>query len=198
MGTTIANVTPPDGVVPIETVLKSLPPEKLEASVVESAATQRVVSDPLPGPMLDAVANQELDVMTSKGKVTFRPVVIYDFTIFKKLNSPHYRTMLEANSGVKMEEMNIEDEELYEMIYQFTHSCKEIRAVLKKGREHYRELTTEEVGDKYNIQDLGVLLTGVATQIQNGFATMMAHGVDEDKDKDALDELGEKKSPPVS
>jgi hypothetical protein len=199
MGTTpTVDNTSGDKVVPIETVLKSLPQDKIEAAIVENAATLRVTNDPLPGPMLDAVANQELEVITSKGKIVFRPIVIYDFTLFKKLNSPHYRTMLEANSGVKIEEMNIEDEELYEMIYQFTHSCKEIRTLLKKGRENFRELATEEVGDKYNVQDLGVLLQGVATQIQKGFATMMAHGVEADKDKDALDEVGEKKTPSVS
>lgn len=188
MGTMSNQTVAPDGVVSAEMLAKVLPPEKLEEAVVSTAATSRVVADPLPGPMLDAVANTELEVMTSKGKVTFRPVVVYDFTIFKKLNSPHYRTMLERENNAELSAMNIDDEELYEMIYQFTHSCKEIRQVLKQGREQFRELATEEIGDKYDISDLNILLQGVATQIQKGFSTMMAHGAKEEENKDALDE----------
>lgn len=198
MGTT-PTVTPTgDKIVPIETLLKAVSPEKMETAIVENAATQRVISDPLPGPMLDAVANPEMDVMTSKGKVTFRPVVVYDFTIFKKINSPHYRTMLERETGVTVDELNIEDEELYEMVYQFTHSCKEIRALLRKGREIFRETAIEAIGDKYDMADLTILLNGVAAQIQKGFSTMMAHGPPEDKNADALDDLDKKKQVPVS
>jgi len=203
MGTNIPNTNLASGekIVPIDTLLKSISPEKLEDVVVTNAAASRVVNDPLPGPMMDAIVNQELEVMTSKGKVVFRPVVIYDFTIFKKLNSPHYRTMLEANSGEKIENMAIEDEELYEMIYQFTHTCKEIRAALRKGRDYFRELANEEIGDKYNVDDLGNLLKGVAEQIKKGFSTMMAHAAEEDKSSGdvALDKImAEKKIPPVT
>jgi hypothetical protein len=172
MGTNIENT------VPISELYKSVSPEKLEASVITSAATQRVISDPLPGPMLDAVANTEVEVITSKGKVILRPIVIYDFTIFKKINSPHYRTMLEGNSGGSLD---IEDEELYEMIYQFTHTCKEIRTILKKGREYFRDIATEEIADKYNMDDLKVLLDGVAVQVRKSFSTMVGHGPSEEK-----------------
>ena len=183
-----------DGAVSPEVLAKVLPQEKLEEAIVQQAATSRGVADPLPGPMLDAVVNQELEVVTSKGKVVFRPVVVYDFTIFKKINSPHYRTMLEKDNAEELKTMNIEDEELYEMIYQFTHTCKEIRNELKKGREHFREIATEEIGDKYDINDLNILLQGVATQIQKGFSTMMAHGAkEEDENKDGLDEALKKK-----
>ena len=179
--------------VSIETVMKSVPQAKLEEAIVSAAATSRVVSDPLPGPMLDAVANQELEIKTSRGVVVLRPVVVYDFTLFKKLNSPHYRTMLEqANSEFKTDELNVEDEELYEMIYQFTHTCKEVRTELKKGREQFREVATAAIADYFNMDDLQVLLEGVATQITKGFATMTAHGVP-DKEGEAPDELDKKK-----
>lgn len=189
MGTILTNT---DGTVPIETVLNSVPVNKLEESIVTSAATQRVVSDPLPGPMLDAVANQELEVKTSRGVVTLRPVVVYDFTIFKKLNSPSYRQMIEAtNKDFNQAELNIEDEELYEMIWQFTHTCKEMRAELKKGRDQFRELATNVVADIYSMEDLGKLLEGVATQINKAFGTMQSHGVIEEKGE--ADELDKKK-----
>lgn len=181
-----------DNIVSIDKITQALPAKTLEEHVISQQAISRVVSDPLPGPMLDAVANQELEVMTSQGKVILRPVVIYDFTIFKKLNSPHYRTMIEhANKQISAEEINVEDEELYEMIYQFTHTCKEIRQELKKGREQFREIATEEVADKYSMIDLGVLLNGIAQQINKGFATMTPYGTSE-KDESGDDVVKKK------
>jgi predicted DNA-binding protein (UPF0278 family) len=191
MGT---NITP-DGEVAIERVLTAVPQEKLVDSIVGTVATNRVVSDPLPGPMLNAVANQELEIITSRGKVILRPVVIYDFTIFKKINSPHYRTMLEAaNKDIEETDLKIEDEELYEMIFQFTHSCKEIRAILKKGREYFREVATESIADRYSMPDLEILLNGLAKQIQSGFATMVAHDVEtKENDSEISEEVSKKK-----
>ncbi len=181
-------------IVPIDEIKKALSPEKLEDSIIQSMATKRVIADPLPGPMLDAVANTDIEVNTSQGKVILRPVVAYDFTIFKKINSPHYKTMIERDTPEGIASITIEDEELYEMIYQFSHPCKHIRELLKKGRDHFREIATEEVGDKYDINDLNLLLTAIATQLQKGFSTMMAHGSKEDatlndKNADALDVL---------
>jgi hypothetical protein len=75
-----------DNIVAIDNLLQSIPKEKLEEAIIKNAATNRVINDPLPGPMIDAIVDQELTVTTSKGNVTFRPVVIYDFTIFKKIN----------------------------------------------------------------------------------------------------------------
>ncbi len=177
-------------------ISKILGKEKIEDIVVTSAASKRVVSDPLPGPMLDAVANQECEVKTSKGLVILRPVVMYDFTIFKKINSPHYRTMIEAENEREIELLDIQDEELYEMIYQFTHSCKETRILLKQSRDIFREAAIEEIAEKYEMGDLKSLLEGVAIQIQKGFSTMMAHEPSSDKDTtDPLDgEIKKKQS----
>jgi hypothetical protein len=93
--------------------------------------------------------------------------------------------MLEAGADKKeLESLKIEDEEMYEMIFQFTHSCKEIRSLLKKGRDAFREAAIEDIADKYSMSDLNILLNGVAKQIQKGFVTMVEHDVVENKDVD--------------
>ncbi len=184
MGTNQENSEAPN-LVPVSKIAEALGPEKFEEALIKGEASKRAAKDPLPGPVFDAVLGQPIEVKTSVDTVDVRPVVAYDFTLFKQLNGPVYRNMIEGAKDAK--DLEWTDEEGYELVYQFTNPCKEIRAALKKGREYFTELALTEIGDKYTIQDITTIIMAIVKQIEVGFSTRVDHDVIEDKEKSVDD-----------
>ena len=58
-----------------------------------------------------------------------------------------------------------EDEESYELIYQFTHPCKEVYQLIKKGREVFRDKVMEDTAFTYNPIDAGLLVEKIMSHI---------------------------------
>jgi len=174
-------------VVSVSEIEKIIPPEKLEEYRIKSLASKRVANDPLPGPFEDAMGDGDVEVVTSKGKIVVRPVVAYDFTIFKKINSPIFQQMVDVGVSTSgSAELDFDEEDMYELIFQFTRPCKEVRKELKKGREEYREAALAKIADVYGTSDIELIVKVITEQIQKGFSTMVEHEIvssDDDKKK---------------
>ena len=50
------------------------------------------------------------------------------------------------------------DEDVFDIVYQFTNPIKTVRNMLKKGIDAYHEYAMDEIGDKFNVADLQVLI----------------------------------------
>lgn len=145
-----------------------IPPEKVQEYELRAMAASRAGHDPLPGPLSGAFLDQEIKVLD----VSVRPVVAFDMAMFKKLDSPLYRQMLEPENAASIQ---FTEEEGWEMCFQFTRPCREVRAALAKGREAFRESATQAFGDKYRPQDITKIVDAIAEQIKRVFSTAVAH-----------------------
>lgn len=140
-----------------------------QRGAVLNEAVARANREPLPG-ALDRAFGPEGEIVVGAFKV--RKVVHADYPILKRLNSPLYRQMLEGSN----EEIKPEHEELFELCYQFTRPCREVRETLNKGREFFREVATQTFGDA-PIEDgvLTAVFTAVVEQFTTSMSTMQAH-----------------------
>lgn len=139
-------------------------------------ASRRAMADPLPGPLTEAFLSE--DIMVDEIRV--RPVMAGDFVLFKQLNSPIYRNILEADKPEsERKEMILEDDsEAFQMIYQFTRPAFEVRNALKLGMESFKETAMREVADKYHPEKVARLVSAVAEQVRRSFGTAQKYGSD--------------------
>lgn len=151
---------------------------KIGDAKLQSAASSRAASDPFPGPMAMVVDGGFVDVMTSRGKITFRPLVASDLVVLRKLNSPVYRELLEMGTPEEARtKVEYTDEDVFDIVYQFTNPIKEIRQLVKKGNDIYHETAMSEVGDKFNVADTAPLIAGFQTIVLGSTATMVEHEI---------------------
>ena len=140
--------------------------DKIEEAVMESAANERASREPLPGPAGDIFETEPLVVKTSQGDVTIRPMVAYDINCFSKINSPFYRILMGDTKTMKdTNNLFTTEEESYELVYQFTHPCKEIYKLLKQGLDVFKDKVMEEIAFKYNPVDAAKLVEAIMSHI---------------------------------
>jgi hypothetical protein len=155
---------------------------------------RRANAEPLPGPLSQAFTLDEL----KQFGFTIRPVVASDFILLKRLDSPLYRqtfALAEHARQIKAQEIppdaqppvtKYDDEECVEMIYQFTRPLEEVRRVLKRGRDHFRETALATITDAIPIAQMDAYPRLVTTVIENftaAFSTAVEYGASE-KDGD--------------
>jgi len=80
------------------------------------------------------------------------------------------------------EEIEFSDEEQWEMCWQFTHSPKECRALLAKGREAFRE-TASEMADTISMPQMPMIIKAIVKQIYASFETSIKYSGDGDEKK---------------
>jgi hypothetical protein len=156
-------------------ILKALDPSKIisgsqakiEEAKMASMANERASREPLPGPASKIFNTESLTVKTSIGEVTIRPMVSYDINIFKLINSPFYSILMGDTIKTEANQLFTTEEESYEMIWQFTHSCKEAYNLFKKGKEAYRDKVMEDISFVYNPADAVMLVEKIMQHIFN-------------------------------
>lgn len=100
-------------------------------------------ADPLPGPLLDAYLPEPFQA----AGLELRPVVPSDIAMLKRLKSPLIELMKQSaaahalpDSGAAPEpKVEFGDEEVWELVYLWTHAPRENRALLAKGAPAFRE-----------------------------------------------------------
>ncbi len=129
-------------------------------------------ADPLPGPMAEAFAQLPAEV----AGLRVRKVVHYDFVVLKLLKSPLLERL--GGGGSKKKSPPFNDDQGYEMIYQFTRPVEEIEAWLAKqppaqAAQNFRTLARREIGMKLGPMDVGLLVKGVERAMLEAFATVL-------------------------
>ena len=154
-------------------------PDALERQL-QTDARRRAAADPLPGPVAEAFLEGPITI----GKWTIRRVVLSDWAILRGLKSPIIQQMLEMQKPLEIREtVPYTDEDGWEMIWQFTHTPAENRALLAKGRSVYRETAITEIGDAIEVGEGELIVQAVNQQIMRSFATAVKHGTDESAEK---------------
>lgn len=125
---------------------------------------------PLPAPLAASPLPEPIRV----GELTIRPFVPYDVVILRKLNSPLYRQMVELSKPDEQRTVtDFDDDEEFEIIYQFITPIEEVRAELARGREHFRERARAAVAYNpgINVLDYAALIAGVSQNLIRGVAS---------------------------
>jgi len=151
-----------------------------EQQLIEDA-TRRAAAEPLPGPLSQAFLSDAIDC----GRGLFvRRIVASDWIVLKWLDSPLYKMTLEVQKDEAIrEDIKYEESEGYEMVWQFTHSPKQNRELMAKGREAYRAKAFEEVGDSQDIQTLSRCIQAIGKQVVSSFETKVSFEESESKKK---------------
>src|SRR6266568_952062 len=109
------------GQITMEEYAKKFSPDlanKLKEQGIAAEANRLAAADPLPGPIFEAAFMGPVEVETSTGKISVRKASAYDITIFKKVNSPLYRQMIEmSKEASQREDIDFDDDEAFEMIF---------------------------------------------------------------------------------
>lgn len=139
-------------------------------------ATRQAMAEPLPGQLSEAFLAEDI---VAEG-VRVRPLMAGDWLLFKQLNSPIYRNILEMDKPeAERKEMILEDDmEAFQMIYQFTRPASAVRSELRKGMDVFKETVLREVADRYHPALVSKLVTAVAEQVRRSFETAMKYGND--------------------
>jgi hypothetical protein len=140
-----------------------------QRGAVLAEAQARANREPLPGALSDAF-KPKLDIDVRGFKV--RPVKHNDIRIFKYLDDPFYKQMLEGGT----EALKPTQDEIVELCYQFTRPAVEAWMELQKGREHYRLQAMREFGE-FEIDDptLVEVFAAIVQQIELSTSTMLVH-----------------------
>lgn len=154
-----------------------------EANQVNSVHVRRANAEAFPGPLAQAFAEDPPNLHGFK----LRPVVAADFILLRKLGSPLYKQTQALTEhagkiksgllpeGTPMPKTDFEDEEAFEMIYQFTIPIHQARSELNKGRDYFRECALRAVADKLNPMHVPDLVTGIVNNFLATFATVIEH-----------------------
>jgi len=137
-----------------------LPPQ---LETIESMAAKRAEANPLPGALGDAFLSGPIAIAGHE----VRKLVASDYVIFKFLDSPILRQLLElSKSPDKQEAVAFSDEEEWEMCWQFIHNPKECRELMKRGREQFRELCAVEIGDSFSPEETKLIVLAISEQVR--------------------------------
>ena len=143
-------------------------------------ANRRAAATPLPGPLADAFLTDAIQVSEN---LFVRRVVASDWSILQWLDSPIYKMILEIQKDESLREViSYADDEEWEMVWQFTHTPKEVRALKAKGRTVFKETCADEIGDKYSLAITKKAVEAISKQILASFDTKIGFGDSESSD----------------
>jgi hypothetical protein len=164
-------------------VVGELPITERKAALSEARdlAAARANAEPFPGVLKDAFLEGDIEVKTSKGSVSIRPIVKADWALLAKLNSPLRQEYLEMfKPATSRDPVVYSDEEGAEIAFQFTIPVSEARALLKKGREAFQEAALLKIGDVYTELEVNEMVSAVGRQIARSLAPLLKYKSPED------------------
>lgn len=158
------------------TATYEFPPGYLERATATIQGAHAAASDPLPGPLLEAFLPEPLRA----AGLELRAVVASDWPILKKLDSPILKELqgLALNPELPKPEVVYEEEDVWELLYLWTHPVREVRALLAKGRQQFREEVLQRTADTFPagvVNDRGAILTALATNLFRSISTRIGH-----------------------
>lgn len=124
------------------------PPGYVERAANLVRGGHEAAADPLPGPLLDAFLPE---VLRAAG-FELRPVVASDWAALKRIQSPlltelRRASLLKEHPELATEKTTFTEEEVWELLFLWTHPPRESRALLANGPQAYREAAMQ-VADK--------------------------------------------------
>ncbi len=160
----------------IETAIQ----EQGRQRILVEDATRRAAATPLPGPLADAFLSDSIQITET---MSVRRVVASDWKILQWLDSPIFRTMLELQKDESIrDEVPTLPEEAWEMCWQFTHTPKQCRELMAKGRETFRNTSAEDMADKESLTIINKAVAAIISQVIRSFDTKVDFKTDDSDD----------------
>lgn len=178
----IPNQHPP-ATQPEATALAAALAAEVQAVRIGAADLRAAHANPLPGPLAAAFDPDPVSVAGFQ----IRPVVASDFAILRRLDSPLHRRTLELAEHQRQiaagtlppeaapPETQFTEEELAEMVYQFTQPVRQVRAELARGRDAFRETALVAISDRLGVLDLPALVAAVVANFTAAFGPALGH-----------------------
>lgn len=149
--------------------------EKVISHGLTVMASERAAADPLPGPLVNLFVNGDIEVEGVK----VRKAWMGDQVIFKILDSPIHRLILESQKEKNLQEpvdCSTEDEMM--LIWQFTHPIKEAYELAKQGKSAFESKAMTEVGMEMDCVKPKIIIEAIMKQIAAAFQLKMTYAAD--------------------
>lgn len=154
-----------------EAMLAALPKDLIAKSNVElkdkmvtAMSSDRAAREPLPDKTVNALFIESDKVTLTNGKtLSIRPLVASDILIFKLTNSPFYKlTMGDLNNAEEAKSHFVEEQTMFNLIFQFTNEVKHVRKLAQAGK---LEEASCEFADTIPPTDMLKLMTAIWRQV---------------------------------
>jgi len=140
--------------------------DKIETSLMESAANERAQREPIPSTINYAFVEDGTTVKLKSGKeVKIRSMKALDVNIFKIWDSPFHKLMMGDETEKSIKSLAINEEIMEIFIYQFTHDVKEIYKAAKKNKDEFMQNAIIDTGVNYNQAEMGDLMMAILEHI---------------------------------
>src|SRR5579872_521146 len=140
--------------------------DKIETSLMESAANERAQREPIPSTINYAFVEDGTTVKLESGKeVKIRSMKALDVNIFKIWDSPFHKLMMGDETEKSIKSLAINEEIMEIFIYQFTHDVKEIYKAAKKNKDEFMQNAIIDTGVNYNQAEMGDLMMAILEHI---------------------------------
>lgn len=149
---------------------------------LKQEAHKRAGADPLPGPAGDAFALNGAIKIGSSG-LSVRRVVAADWQFFKAVDSPILKMLLELRQNPSgTVEVPVTTEEEWEMAYQFTRPVGEVRSALAQGRDKFRNIARDHIGDQVDESVVSLIRLAVIEQVRRSFQSAVTYKQEMEKE----------------
>jgi hypothetical protein len=159
-----------------------LDPADVQRHLDRETAIRRAAAAALPGPLREAFAGDPPRVHG----FTLQPVTAGLIAVLERIKSPFLAIIREVAAHQKdgtapdaaIAAIQADPESGYETVFCFTTPIAELRALLNKGRELFRETAGKKVGDKLHPVHLAELQRACGLHFGASFATVVEYKPD--------------------
>lgn len=149
---------------------------------LKSEAQKRAGADPIPGAAGDAFSLHG-DIKIGSSGITVRRVVASDWQIFKAIDSPILKVLLELRQNPNSEvEVEVTTDEEWEMAYQFTRPVSECRKALVNGKDAFTQAAREHIGDLIDVSVVSLIRLAVMEQVRRSFQSAITYKQEMEKE----------------
>lgn len=146
--------------------------EKVKEETLKRMANERAQREPLPAATQYALNGDdeiELEMLNIETKVTeivkVRKMRAIDITIFKLIKSPLYSLLMGDVNDVELSnKLKLDEESMYDLVYQFITPPREVYKLAKKDMDAYHNAAIE-LGMKYSVNDVVKVIEAVINYI---------------------------------
>lgn len=151
----------------------------IDRHLIRKSSLKEAAIATLPGPLREAFAGETPTIHS----FTIRPLTVGMLALLTRINSPllDVAKVLRLNHEKPQEELQAvlqtipppDPEAMTETVFVFTTPAAEVRQLLARGRDAFREAALTKVGDKLSPAQMADLETACGAQFFLGFATVV-------------------------
>jgi hypothetical protein len=140
-------------------------------------ASERAAADPTPGPLAQVFQNGDIQV----GDFMVRKLYPVDLAIFKILDSPIHKMMLEAQKPTEIQDaVETTNEDEWCLVLQFTMPAIEAYKLAKRGKQAFEDEAVQRVGVDMPLVKPAQIIAAIIEQIGRAFKTRVNYEAEQE------------------